>query len=244
MPHHNTLHCHFTAVFSLQDVHIYVLGSKSYSYWRWVIHLMSSSKGSKFVRTEHQTESNLEPFNTGSSRTGTLLQMSRYCIYVFTLLLTCSGLLSLPPVASEDVATAFFCSDGIGTSGVGVLIDAGTSDIGAVDACTHRVGIIGLAILGVGKLGVGTLGVGTLDVGSLAGTLDLDVTLGSVGPLVGLLCVGILSIGTCRIVGILITGRFSVGAINGGKLACTLSVDTLDDCCSLASRNLGRAHRN
>ena len=35
--------------------------------------LMRCSKGSKYVRTEHRTESNLEPFDTGSVRTGTLV---------------------------------------------------------------------------------------------------------------------------------------------------------------------------
>ena len=35
--------------------------------------LMRCSKGSKYVRTEHRTESNLEPFDTGSVRTGTLI---------------------------------------------------------------------------------------------------------------------------------------------------------------------------
>ena len=34
--------------------------------------LMRCSNGSKYVRTEHRTESNLEPFDTGSVRTGTL----------------------------------------------------------------------------------------------------------------------------------------------------------------------------
>ena len=40
---------------------------------RWYTRQWRCSKGSKDIRTEHRTESNLEPFDTGSVRTGTLL---------------------------------------------------------------------------------------------------------------------------------------------------------------------------
>ena len=36
--------------------------------------------GSKFVRTEHRSESDLEPFDTGSSRTGTLMHARYHCM--------------------------------------------------------------------------------------------------------------------------------------------------------------------
>ena len=42
---------------------------------------MRCSKGSKDIRTEHRTESNLEPFDTGSVRTGTLVYRAKFTNY-------------------------------------------------------------------------------------------------------------------------------------------------------------------
>ena len=46
---------------------------------------MRCSKGSKDIRTEHRTESNLEPFDTGSVRTGTLNAHATMPVFVEAL---------------------------------------------------------------------------------------------------------------------------------------------------------------
>ena len=61
---------------------------------RWYTRQWRCSKGSKDIRTKHRTESNLEPFDTGSVRTGTLVEVDVVCLCGCKCLQACTTTLN------------------------------------------------------------------------------------------------------------------------------------------------------